>query len=409
MGCEVGIGWEVLVRTPSPEGLLNGLAGAEIVFSGTEIIDGATLYLRVSYREIKQLRRVAEAYGSEVVLSRPVGLQLKLHRLKKRYALLVTLGICMMLLAVSNLFVWRIEVHGNEQVPTGAICRAVSKAGGGIGSFWPMFDGEKMRTEILLALDDLQWATVNYRGGAIEVLVREKKEVPKVVDNDAPYHIIAEKAGVLTELSVKQGQPHAAVGDTVEKGQVLVSGAAVSSIGTTRSVHALGNAKARTWYTITAKQPAVVTEKVYNGKKKVKLALILGTNRINFYSKSSIFEDSCDTITMDYHLCMDDVFSLPVRLLVQRCVYRTVQEREMNPQAREETAQNALMEVLEQRMREDGKVIAAEFAAMPREGGMIVTLKAECAEEIGEEIPMSEEELRQIQLEHSLREEATND
>ena len=74
----------------------------------------------------------------------------------------------------------------------------------------------------------------------------------------------------------------------------------------------------------------------------------------------------------------------------------------MNPQAREETAQNALMEVLEQRMREDGKMITAKFAAMPREGGMIVTLKAECAEEIGEEIPMSETKAAAPQKKSSL-------
>ena len=66
------------------------------------------------------------------------------------------------------------------------------------------------------------------------------------------------------------------------------------------------------------------------------------------------------------------------------------------------------MEVLKQDIGEEGSVTTADFAAMPRDGGMTVTLMAECMEEIGEETPISEEELQRIRL--PLREEdAAND
>ena len=409
MGNYLRSGWEVLVRSPNPEGLLNRLAEGDVRFEGVERIDEVTLYLQVTHRDIRDLRRIAEGSGSELLLCRPFGLRLRVSRLGRRTVLVVALAVCAVLLAVSNLFVWRIEVSGNETVPTGAILRAVTEAGGGIGSFWPAFNGEQMRTEILLALDEVQWVAVNYRAGAIQVVVREKREVPEVVDNDAPYHVVAEKAGVLTNLSVKMGQPHVAKGDTVEEGQLLISGAAVSGLGTTRTVHALGNAEARTWYTISARQPAYALEKAYTGRESLKISLILGTKRINFYSDSSIFEDSCDTITMDYHLCMDDVFSMPVRILVQRCVYHTARERTLDAQVQEELAQYALMEELKRRIGEDGSVTTVSYAATSRESGMTVTLMAECLEEIGEEVPISAEELQQIQGDNSSREEATDD
>ena len=266
-----------------------------------------------------------------------------------------------------------------------------------------------MRTEILLRLDDVQWVGINYRSGAIEVVVRERTKVPEIVDNEEPMHVVAEKTGIITEISAKQGQARAAAGDTVEEGQVLISGAAVSSIGTTRTVHALGSAEARTWYTLSVRQPAVQLQKEYSGKKKWKISLITGRKRINFYSDSSIFEPECDTIIMDYHLCINDVFSFPVRIMVQQCVYRTAREQVLSSQVQALSAKNALMAELERRIGESGSVTAAEFAETQRTQGMTMTLMAECLEEIGKEIPVPEAELEQIQQQNSLREEATND
>ena len=68
------------------------------------------------------------------------------------------------------------------------------------------------------------------------------------------------------------------------------------------------------------------------------------------------------------------------------------------------------MKVLKQNIGEEGSVTTADFAAVPRTNGMTVTLMAECMEEIGEEAPISEEELRQIRSDNTLREEdAAND
>ena len=402
-------GWQVLIRDTSPEGLLNALAERELPFHGMERMDAVTVYLQVSYTSIGRLREIAEARGSELLFCRPFGIPLKARRVVRRYGLLVALLVCLVLLSVSNLFVWRIEVTGNDTVPTGAVLRELTKAGGGIGSFWPKFDSERMRTELLIGLEDLQWVAVNYRGGAIEVVVREKRETPNIIDNEAPYHVVAEKSGMLTSLAAKQGQLRAAAGDTVEQGQILIAGGAVSSIGTTRAVHALGTAKARTWYSISAKQPAEIWRKTYTGRERVKISLIFGTKRINLYSNGSILDWSCDTITMDYHLCMNSVFSTPLRIRVQRCAYYEVAEERLETREQEERAQAALLEQLKQRMDEDGSVTSTAFASAPRDEGVTVTLMAECSEEIGKEVPMSEEELREIQADHNSREETTND
>ena len=55
---------------------------------------------------------------------------------------------------------------------------------------------------------------------------------------------------------------------------------------------------------------------------------------------------------------------------------------------------------------DDGSVVSEHYAAQTGVEAVTVTLMAECLEEIGVEVPISQRELREIP---SLREEAAND
>ena len=401
--------WEVVVRCTDVSSLLNVLTEADVDFEAARPLDGVSLYLEVPYGQMYRVRNVLGRCGGEIVLCKPHGFRPTVLRLSKRTALLASAAVCFLLLAVSNLFVWRIDVSGNHTVARGDVVRAMTEVGAGIGSFWPAFDAEQLRTQLLLRLEDVQWVTVNYKSGAVEVVLREKKEVPDVIDNDEPVHIVAERAGVVTSLGAKQGQPRVAVGDTVEKGQLLISGAAVSTLGSTRTVHALGTVQGRTWHSLSVRIPLQELIKAWTGRRSLKISVILGENRVNFYGSSSIFGDTCDTITMDYHLCMEGVFALPVRLVIQRCEYWNPASRETDPDARQARGRDALMEALQLRLGDTGEVLSADFAAQDGEACTTMTVMAECLQELGVERAMTDEELREIQRHNILGEETTND
>ena len=401
--------WEAVIRDTAGEGLLNDLTEAGISFFVPQLVDGVTVYVRGPYGEMTALRRILERRGSELRYCRPYGLVPMALRLGKRYGLLLTLGLCCMLLVLSNLFVWRIEVRGNETVPKGAVLRAMEEAGAGIGSFWPAFDGEQLKTQLLLRLEDVQWVAVNYRSGAVEVVLREKRKVPEVIDNDEPVHIVSDRDGIIGAMGVKQGQSLVAVGDTVEKGQILVRGDVVSAMGTTRTVHALGSVQGRTWHTLSVRIPTEQWKKTYVGHRSLKISLIFGRRRVNFYRNSSIFGDTCDTITMDYHLCMDGIFSLPVRLAVQRCEYWEGVTNDADVNRLTERGQACLKEALSARLGDDGVLVTEQYAAKSGADAVTVTVMAECLEEIGVEVPIPESRLREIRADNTLREEAVND
>ena len=395
--------WDVVVQAPSVEGVLNGLTDADVDFFSPQLLDGVTLSVQIPYGQMARARGVIEKQGGTLHLCRPWGLLPRLNRIKTRCGLLIAMSLCVLMIICSNFFVWRVEVSGNETVPTGAVLRAMENAGAGIGSFWPMFRAERIQNQLLMELTDVQWVGVNYGSGAVQVVLREKRTVPKVIDNDEAVNLVAVRDGTVMSVSAKQGRPMVNVGDTVEQGQVLISGAPVDALGGVRNVHALGSVKGRTEYVMSGRVAAQQRKKQYIGRRHLKISLILGRNRINFYPDSSIFGDTCDTITMDYRLCMQGVFYLPVRLLVQQRVDWKPVSYETDLQVAEETVREALEQQLQQKLEGNGDVITAEFASATTDGCLTVTMMAACVEELGEEVPLA--------TGNSIipREEATND
>lgn len=381
--------WDVVVQVPSVEGVLNALTEAEIAFFSPQPLDGVTLSVQIPYGQMGRARKIMEAQGGEIRLCRLWGMLPRLNRAKRRVGLLVALSLCLLLLGLSNFFVWRIDVSGNETVTTGSVLRAMENAGAGIGSFWPSFGAERLQNRLLMELPEVQWVGVNYSSGAVKVVLREKREVPTVVDNDMPVQIVSAAEGVVMSVSAKQGQAMVNVGDAVERGQVLISGTPADAQGGVRNVHALGSVKGRTSYVMSVRVPVERREKRYIGRRHLKISLILGRDRINFYPYSSIFGDTCDTITMDYRLCMQGVFSLPVRLLVQQWVDWTPTTYEADLQDANIQAQEVLRMQLRQKLEDRGDMVTEEFASAATEDCLTVTMVAECVEELGVEEPLA--------------------
>ncbi|MBR4078327.1 MAG: sporulation protein YqfD, partial [Oscillospiraceae bacterium] len=110
--------WELTVRDTSVEGLLNDLANEEILFFSLRRLDAVTVSLCVAYSQMERVRAILSRRGSDLTVCKPHGLLPTVKRSARRRALVAAMVICGVLLGLSNLFVWNIDVQGNETVPT---------------------------------------------------------------------------------------------------------------------------------------------------------------------------------------------------------------------------------------------------------------------------------------------------
>ena len=155
-------------------------------------------------------------------------------------------------------------------------------------------------------------------------------------------------------------------------------------------MRAMGAVTARTWYDLTCRTADTVWEKTCSGGGRSRWTLILGKTRINFFKGSSICPVGCDKIIESYALQVPGLFALPIRL--ERAVFVPYEAQDVPADRREEMGA-VLEDYLDGQIGPEGEVLSARLTGGT--GGM--TLRAECREQIGAEVPLTEEDLAEIQ------------
>lgn len=377
---------EIRITGAAPWKLVNACIRERITVEGVESDDLITCRALIFAADAGRVKALAPRCGCDVavlsVRGRPVWKNF-LHR--RRWAALCAAVVAAAIL-VSSLFVWDIRVTENDSdIPDAVILRTLAGQGIGVGSFWPGFRGERIRSRALAELPGLCWLAVNVRGSSASVEVRAAVEKPEITDPRQAADVTASRSGVITEIHVFEGETLVSRGDAVTTGQTLVSAERAARGGETRFVHARAEITAHTWYEITASAPLVTSRKEAVGAARYRFALLLGDTRINFYADSGISGMECDKITKIWRLGIKDVFSLPAAVALDTVRPYVLTEEPLSRAAVRAALEEELRAALQERIGETGKVISEYFTESEENGMLTLTLRCECEERIDEE------------------------
>ena len=378
-----------------PERVLNLCSARGIEFWEVRWLSALELSFCVARTDLRALRRAAEGCGAEFSVERTAGAPFFLARFRRRYVLLVGLALCALLLAVNSLFIWDLEVTGNENVPTERILRVLAENGVRRGTFVYSFRSREVCNRVLPELRELCWVAVNVRGCRAYVQVRERVRAPERVNESAPTNVVARRAGLVTEVRALDGEKKVLPGTSVREGQLLIAGV-VDTGGTenpsvaTRFLAGKGSVRARTWYELSVYIPLTMEEKVYTGEKKERLTLIWGEKRLKIGAKgSSIVRADCDKIKEQKQWELLGLLTLPVTWEKETYLPYETRAYTRSRDEAEQLGRDALEEYLAGLLEEDGSVTSRRFASAVQGDALLVTLSAECEEQIGREVPVA--------------------
>jgi similar to stage IV sporulation protein len=378
-----------------PERFVNVCAMNGVEFWGMERLDGGVMRAYMHVAGYRRLCAAADA-GFSIRQIRKSGVPFFLWRMRKRYFLLFGLLCCFLAIRAMALFVWEIDVYGNETVPKARILETLRDLGVSPGAFGPGVKSEALSNDVLLQIPELSWFAVNVRGSHADVLVRERVPKPRIVDESRPTMVYAVKSGVITKTSVLEGAPKMTAGDTVEKGDVLVSGVMVSRTGGRRLVHAMAEVTARTWYELSAQIPLESSVKRYTGEVKEKRALVIAGQRINLYFKGGILWSNYDKITSEKSFRLPGGVELPFAVVSERYEAYAPIKTFLGRGEAAELLKEGLMRRLNAQL-DGGELAAAEFEITGDGGAVTVILRAECLERIAAERDFTDAELREYE------------
>ena len=372
---------EIEVKGENPARLLNAMSENNIEFWEANPIDAFCISLKIHSADYPEIKKLRGLNGLEIKVSSSRGGKRIGKHLKRRIAFASALAIFVLLLAVSSLFIWNIDVSGNKNISDAEIIRALNDCGINYGVFWPAISSDMVRSKMILKLEDVSWLTVNLHNSKAEVVVHERVDKPEIYDKDEFCDIVAKKSGIITKMSVLEGEKRASVGDSVVMGDVLVSGLMQSETGDDRMIHAKAEVEARTWYTLTATEPLKQTVKTSAKSSKLRIRLVFGKNVINFCSDSRNKRPACDKIIKYKDMSVNNLFSFPIGILSEHIAVKKSEVKKLDINDETDRLKQDLMEELKRKIN-GGEVADYSYSVSDDNGLLTVTLHAECIENI---------------------------
>ena len=378
----------VEVVCATPERVVNLCAAGGVPFWNVRWLTAERLRFTTTRSGERRLREIMAELDAEVSVVERSGAPELWRRVRRRYVLLGAAALLPLVLAVSAGRIWGFEVSGNDTVATPEILQALERCGVAVGTRGVGLDQDDLRNRVLPLLPDVVYLAVNVRGCTAHVQVVERTRPPHLYRDSDVQNVVAARDGLITKIEALDGVTCVQVGDTVQAGQVLLGGVADSPRGC-RYMRAHGRIRARTWYCWTVPVPLDVCEKTGEEGAATRVAVDIGRQRIKLYAGGSVLPVDCDKITEYRGLRLPFGLRLPVTLAVEKTVTHTVYDGQRAEDDARAEGERQLLAQLRQTIGEDGAILQTDVSARRQGAYLMVTLRAECEEQIGVDAPLA--------------------
>lgn len=234
----------------------------------------------IMIRDFRKLPEIIRGNKIRVHILKKVGLPFYIRRYNKRVGFTTGMVLFFVFLKFMSCFIWSVEVCGNKAVSTKEIISACNSIGIYEGILKSKINPKVQKQRLLLSLDSLAWASINIEGCCLTVNVTEVQK--NTEDNKQATNLKATADGIITKIDVISGNCLVKVGQTVKKGDVLVSGI-IEREDSTQFVHSLGHITAKTERSITVSGDYKKEISNNTGKVKKKSVLNLFGYKIPLY------------------------------------------------------------------------------------------------------------------------------
>lgn len=177
------------------------------------------------YKNIRKLRNRLDV-KPRVKLIEKRGLSVSFKKVFKRKSIVYGVLLAATINVFLSNFIWIIDVNGLKQLNRNLVISVINNYGIDLGYNRRKIDSYDLSQKIALDFDEIAWVSVNVEGSKLSINVSESVDSNY---NTEPSHLIASVDGVIKEIKTTQGENLVKVGQTVRKGDLLVSG--IETIG----------------------------------------------------------------------------------------------------------------------------------------------------------------------------------
>lgn len=272
--------------------------------------------MKVSIVGFKLLKNCAKKTKCKVKIVEKKGWRFFAHKYRKRKVMAAGLFIFFGVLYFLSSFIWIIEINGNERIHSNELMKSLESYNVKIGTWKSNIDTDKVESYLMDHFKDVAWTAVDIKGTKVIVELTETVEKPLIIDRTTPCHLVAEKTGLIMNITTRSGTPKVKPNDVVKKGDILISGEVIvkeDEEGTLKKfVHADADIIAKTRYELTYDQPLYYIERQYTNNVKKQYSIHFLNKQLNLLKSDIPFEHYEKSINKT-QLSLTKHFILPVQ------------------------------------------------------------------------------------------------
>lgn len=343
------------------------------------------LQLYVMYRDRKKVEACARDIcpNCTVTAEKARGLSVYFEKSRKRPGLYVGALAAFVLVYAAMGRVWDLRVEGNQTVEKADILETLEHLGVHEGMKKQTAELEYIYNSFLLAENRISWIAINYDGMIAHVEVKEAE--PKRLADKRTCNIVAACDGIVRRLDVLDGHAEVPVGETVKKGELLISAFVPTRETGTVMRSARGSVWAQTVHTYEIHISKNVQRKHYGAQKQTGYTVCLLGKELRLYknnrSSDSLYGKSYERQPYRLFDRMDMPFDLQTETL---CPY-TFTESAVTLSQAEERASKELARRTEDELA-DAEIVKRELTYRENGEEYVFLFELTCVENIARSV-----------------------
>ena len=278
--------------------------------------DGISFNMLAS--DFKKTRAFAVKSGIKMEVTKKTGLPFFVHLNRKRKLMFAGMLTAVFLIYAMSFFIWDISFEGNVRYTDEVLLKYLNENG-----YHPLMLKSRItcadiESGIRMEYNDITWVSARIDGSKLVVAVNENyiMEDEETVEK-GPEDIVADMDGVITEIITRSGTPLVSAGDTVSKGDVMVSGVLdiVDDSDTVVNRHftaADADIYAECVLNYTDKIPFLKESRAYTGRKRQRYYLMIKDIKLETLNFKRKFDNS-DMQDVQERMVMGNSLFIPVR------------------------------------------------------------------------------------------------
>ncbi len=213
----------VRIRGNSPERFINLCSAREIQLWDIEKTEKGYGF-HICVNDFKRLPSVARKTKTRPYIIKRIGYPFLVQKIKPRRGLWAGGILFFVLIYVLASFIWDIQISGQYTYTEEALLKYLRTIDVYAGMRRDKLSCPDIETAIRETYNDIGWVSAELKGSKLLIKIQETN-MPSLYETETtPRHLVASRSGVVDSIITRTGTPMVKAGDTVEKGDILISG-----------------------------------------------------------------------------------------------------------------------------------------------------------------------------------------